>query len=295
MREAISTHVKPGQMLFFSGGNNGEPTAAIYEIVRQRIEHLSVISFIVYFSLEIMISEGLIDRVIAGYLQQDEKVKAYMPLAKARGRFPKVQETSHLGLSLALMAGQMNVPFLPTRALRGSDLVTYNEEITDTVCPFTGVKVAAVKAVQPDVGILMCQRADAQGNAQKWGSRGMDAEGIGASKTVIVVAEEIVDSDVIRREPNLTIVPGFRVAAVVHQPWGGYPNGLAGCYNTAQRYLMPEIRGREGFENWIRENVHGCSDWNEFLEKRRQKLGDEHFQSLRIQNPLYSTPIITGY
>lgn len=294
LREAISAHLKEGDTVFFSGMQHGEPSAAIHEIARQGIRHLTVISALTH-TVGILVSEGLVDRILTGFLQQDEKTVYPMARARRLGKAPIIEEYSHLGICLALLAGQMNVPFIPTRALIASDIVKYNPNLTTVKCPFTDDQLTAVKSVRPDVAILHTQRSDADGNAQKWGSLGVDVEGIGASKKVIVTTEEIVDSDVIRRQPNMTIVPGFRVVAVVEQPWGAYPLHLAGCYNGDIRGFLTEVRPPEGFEAYLREYVHGVSSWEEYLEKRKTAKGEDYFASMRIKEPLWSTPIATGY
>lgn len=293
MQEAISRFVKPGDTMFLSGAQHGESVAAVHEIARQGISNLTVISVLVS-TLGLLVAEGLVDRVITGFFLQNERTSYPLARAKKLGRLPHIQETSHFGICLSLLAGQMNIPFIPTRVLLGSDMVKYNEDITTMSCPFTGAELAAVKGIQPDVAIFHCQRSDAEGNAQKWGSLGVDAEGIGASKKVIVTTEEIVDSDVIRRNPNLTIVPGFRVVAVVRAPFGAYPVHLAGCYNQ-DRSLAMENRTPEAYENYLREYIHGTANWDEYLEKRKKAKGEDCFDKLRIKNPLFSDPIVTGY
>lgn len=52
-----------------------------------------------------------------------------------------------------------------------------------------------------------------------------------ASRHIILTAEEIVSPDVINRDPNRVITPGFRVSAVVHCPWGAHPSVVTGYYN----------------------------------------------------------------
>jgi glutaconate CoA-transferase subunit A len=293
MKEAISTFVKEGDTLFVAGAQHGEPTAAVHEIARQKIKHLTFIGVLTQ-AHGVMLYDGLVDRIITGYFHQ-----TIYPIAHARevlDHTPVIEESSHFAINVMLMAGQMNVPFLPARNLLGSDMMVYNSDNLKTVqCPFTGQTLAAIKAVQPDVAIIHCQRADAEGNAQKWGSLGVDAEGVGASRKVIVTAEEIVDPDVIRRHPNATIVPGFRASAVVHQPWGAYPMHLAGFYNNDFRTFMERTRDREAFDAYMRDLVHGVADWDEYLEKTKQAKGADYFENMRIKNPLYSDPIVTGY
>jgi glutaconate CoA-transferase subunit A len=47
-----------------------------------------------------------------------------------------------------------------------------------------------------------------------------------AAKRVIVTAEEIVDSEVLRRNPDRTILPGFIVDAVVEVTYGAHPTSF---------------------------------------------------------------------
>ncbi len=294
MKEAISKFVHSGDTLFLSGAQHGEPSAAIHEIVRQRIDHLTVVACLVT-TISFLIGEGLVDRMLTGWYMQNQKVSYPLSKAKAMDKLPVFVEYSHFGLSMALMAGQMGVPFMPTRCHLGSDIPKYNENIKTIACPFTGVNTGVVRAIVPDVGIIHVQRADAEGNAQKWGSLGMDVEGINASKTVIVTTEKIVDSDVIRRDPNRTIIPGFRVSAVVEQPWGAYPMHLGGCYDGDMFGFMMETGRKDGYETYVEKFIYGVSDWNEYLKLRRESKGNDYFEKLKIKNPVMSEPIITGY
>lgn len=289
MKEAVSKYVKSGDILFVSGAQHGTPNAALHEIVRQRIDHLAVVSVLAQSTL--LLGEGLVDKMITGYAAQDPTESYPLSKAKAMNRFPVFEEYTHFGISLALFAGYMGIPFIPTRNILGSDIPKYNDNIKAIDSPFTGGKVALIKAVVPDVGIIHVQRADAEGNAQKWGSVGVDQEGINASRKVIVTTEKIVDSDVIRRDPNRTIIPGFRVSAVVEQPFGAFPVRLAGCYNTGSGIMRVD---EEGYEEYVKNLVYGVDDWNEYMEKVKTVKGADYFDKLRLKNPIMSEPIITG-
>jgi glutaconate CoA-transferase subunit A len=291
MKEAVSRYVKSGNLLFLSGMQHGEPSAAIHEIVRQKIDHLTMINCLTT-TYSLLVGEGLLDKIITGWVQQDIRSYAFSK-AKAMNRLPVIEEYSHFGLSLALLAGQMGIPFIPARCQVGSDMPKYNPNITATRCPFTGQTVGAIKAIVPDIGIIHVQRADADGNAQKWGSMGMDMEGINASKKVIVTAERIVDSDVIRRDPNRTVIPGFRVSAVVEQPWGAHPMHLAGFYGDDQFGFYAEVGSPENYEFYMKHMVYGVKDWDEYLRVRHQIRGEAYFKRLEM-DPIASEPVFTG-
>jgi glutaconate CoA-transferase subunit A len=235
-----------------------------------------------------------VERVLTGYYHQEIKRSLYLSRAKSTGNYPVFQEYSHYGIAAALMAGQMGISYMPVRSMVGSDMLKYNPDIRVIDDPFTGGKIGAVKAIVPDVGILHTQRCDAEGNAQRWGTLGVDAEGINASRTVIITTEKLVDSDVIRRDPNRTIIPGYRVAAVVEQPWGAYPVHLAGCYSGDWPQLLAELGSEDGYDNFMNTLVYGVKNWDEFLERRRETLGEAYFRRLKIET-VPSEPIFTGY
>jgi glutaconate CoA-transferase subunit A len=294
MKEAISKYVHSGDTLFVSGCQHGEPAAAVHEIIRQKIRHLTLICALMSTS-SLLIGEGCLDKLITGYSPQDTSRGYSLNKAIKNNSKPVYEESSHFTIALALLAGYMGVPFMPTKCLLGSDMLKYNENIGSMKCPFTDETVGVVKAVVPDVGIIHVQRADEEGNAQKWGTLGVDFEGINASRKVIVTTEKIVDSDVIRRDPNRTIIPGFRVNAVVEQPWGSFPIHLAGCYNGDMFGNMMELGNEEGYENYMNKFVYGVKDWDEFLKLRREFKGDKYFEDLEIKEPIFSEPIVHGY
>lgn len=292
MSEAVSRYVKPGSMLFLGGAIHGTPNAAIAEIVRQRINHLSLI--FVLNNVIPLTGEGLVDTVLTAYSMTEEK-RSYA-LQRAREIFNVTvdfKEYSHFGLALALFAGYMGIPFMPTRSHLGSDMMTWNEHIKSIECPFTGGQIGVVEAVVPDVGIVHVQRCDAEGNAQRWGSMGVDFEGINASRNVIITTEKIVDNDVIRRDPNRTLIPGFRVSAVVEQPFGAYPTHLAGCYNAGSAGFGG-LNNEADWETYIQHTIDGVKDWNEYLGHLKSEFGSDVLAKLAIKNPLMSEPVITG-
>lgn len=297
LKEAVRAYVKPGDTVFFSGMQHGEPVAAIHEIIRQRIDHLTVVPALT-LTVGLLIAEGLVDKLLTAFVRDlfDKRRSYTVTKAKQNGRYPELEEYSHFGLTLALHAGELGISFLPTKSLLGSDLEKHNPNITTLQCPFTGEKNAVVKAIQPDVGILHVQRADRNGNAQKWGSLGMDRTGINASRKIIVTTEQIVDPSVIRSDPNRTIVPGVRVSAVVEEPWGAYPIHLAGCYDSDLKSYLRGIEGgsAESFESYMKEFVYGVESRAELMQKLRTLNGEGFLENLRPKNVVFSEPVRMG-
>jgi glutaconate CoA-transferase subunit A len=176
----------------------------------------------------------------------------------------------------------MGVPFLPTKAQLGSDLMTYApDQLRACECPFTGGRLAAVRAITPDVAILHAHYADRLGNTRKDGSLGMDRAGAHAARHVIVTVEKIVDSDFIRAQPERTLLPGLLVDAVVELPWGAYPLHLNGCYGSALAGFRQAVQTRENYEQYLRQWVYGLASGQSLPERIAAIQGADHVATLR--------------
>ncbi len=286
--------MQPGTTVFFGGMQHGEPAAAIHEIVRQRIARLTVVSALTH-TVALLLGEGLIGRLVCAYLiDLYAKESCAGTRAIRLGAFPRLEEMSHYSLSLALLAGQMGVPFLPTRSQLGSDYVRHNPNLIETRCPFTDAKLTAVRALNPDVGILHTQQCDASGAAHRWGTLGLDVMGINACRTIIITTEKIVPSEVIHRDPNRTVVPGFRVAAVVEVPHGAYPLHLAGCYHSDLPSFGRMCREESTFQHYIDRYIHGTVDHAAMMERLAADQGPEFWERLKIKAPQRSEPVTSG-
>ena len=76
-------------------------------------------------------------------------------------------------------------------------------------------------------------------NAHHWGSAGLIQESALAAEKVILLADEIVDAEVIASDPSRVLIPGYLVAAVCHLPGGAHPSPMTG------RWRRDKIRSEE--------------------------------------------------
>ena len=58
---------------------------------------------------------------------------------------------------------------------------------------------------------------------------------------------------------------------------------------------MKEVETEEAYEYFVREFIYGVSDRKEYMEKVKARKGSDYFENLRIKNPIWSEPIMTGY
>jgi len=132
-----------------------------------------------------------------------------------------------------------------------------------------------------DVGFIHVSRADKFGNCQIDGVSGFAAEMARASKKLIVSAEQIVDSEVFRAQPERTIIPWYNVDAVVHAPYGSWPGEMTGAYERDEehyRWFLKECETADGADAYLERWVRDVPDHQALLEK----IGADRLAALRV-------------
>ena len=227
MADAISRFVEDGFTIVIDGFTHLICFAAAHEIIRQRKRNLTLCRMTPDLIYDQMIAAGCASKLIFSWAGNPGAGSLFGLRRAIEGQIPsplEIEEYSHFGLAARLIAGAANLPFYPVQSYLGSDLPTVNPQIRSVTCPYTERSIATVPALNPDIAIVHAQRADADGNAQVWGITGIQKETAFAAKNVIVVVEELVDSTVIRSDPNRTLIPGMVVDAVVVEPFGCHPS-----------------------------------------------------------------------
>lgn len=111
---------------------------------------------------------------------------------------------------------------MPVAGMFGSDLPAASG--FKTICdPYTGQEVCVIPRIAPDWAVLHVHEADEQGNARVFGSPFWDRIMSRAADRLIITAERIIPTEEFVRQPELTLVPGFLVTAVVAAPGGAWP------------------------------------------------------------------------
>jgi len=137
-------------------------------------------------------------------------------------------------------------------------------------CPFTGETYAILPACTPDLAIVFATQADEFGNTQIEGTAFADEFIAKASHQIIVVAEQIVTTDEIRQRPQDTLIPSYRVNALIHEPWGAHPTASPGHYDydyEALQEYQQAARDATSFKAYIRKYVLEARNFKEYLDK----------------------------
>jgi glutaconate CoA-transferase subunit A len=293
---AISAHVPNGSSVAL--GLQLEqmiPFAAGHEIIRQQKRGLTLIGPISDILFDQLIGAGCVEKVIAAWVGNVMMGSAYNFRRAVEQENLQVFNLTNFTIALALQAGAMGVPFLPTRTALGSDVPKNNHFFYQIFSPFEGKEtLLAVRALVPDVAIVHVQRADANGNAHCWGNFGVMLEAVRAAKKVILIAEEIVAPEIIASDPNRTVIPGFLVAAVVESPLGAHPSPVQGYYkrdDASFKQYHEETKTKPEFDAWADHWIRGVRDREAYAEL----LGSKRIDDLGVKQHAYAAQTDYGY
>lgn len=284
MRQAIAEFVPDGASVAM--GLQMEqmiPFAAGHEIIRQQRRGLTLIGPISDILFDQLVGAGCVEQVIAAWVGNVMMGSAYNFRRAVERDGMKVFNMTNFTVALALQAGAMGVPFLPTKTALGSDTAKGNHFFYQIFSPFAPQEsLWAVRALNPDVTIVHVQRVDAEGNAHCWGNFGVMLEGVRAAKRVIVVAEEIVDPEIIASDPNRTVIPGFLVNAVVECSYGAHPSPVQGYYNRDDAFFREyhqQTKTKDESDAWLDRWVYRLPDRAVYLDQlgaNRIEIGRAH-------------------
>lgn len=284
LASAVAEHVEDGMTVALEGFGHLIPYAAGHEIIRQGRRDLTLCRMTPDLLYDQMIAAGCARRLVASFFASGSAGSLHEIRRRVEHHDPEpleVEEYSHYGMVCRYTAGASGLPFMPLRSYAGSDLPRLNPSIRRVADPYGGPDVHVVPALRPDVAFLHAQRADADGNVQMWGILGAQQEVAYASARVVVTVEEVVPREVVRADPNRTVVPAHAVDAVVHCPGGAYPSYAQGHYdrdNLFYRDWTAISRDRQRLVAWLDEWVHGVPDRAAYLEK----LGEERWASVGV-------------
>ncbi len=274
MREAVARFVHDGDTVVIEGFTHLICFAAGHEIIRQGRRDLTLARLTPDLIYDQLIAAGCARKLVFSWAGNPGvgSLHAFRRAVEGKGGPSlEIEEYSHFGMVARFAAGAARLPFWPLRNYMGTDLPRANDRIKSVACPYTGERLATVPALNPDVTIVHAQRADAEGNTQIWGLVGVQQEAAFASRRVIVVVEELVSEQVIRADPNRTLIPGMIVDAVVVEPWGAHPSYAQGYYDRDNDfYVAWEGISRDAgrLERYLEQYVRGVPDRAAYLQQQ---------------------------
>lgn len=279
-QEAVARFVADGDYLVYDCNYlQRGPAILTREIIRQGKRDLWLGGKFTYVDVGLLVGAGCVSRLDCGFFFWGGAIDR----ALKEGRI-EIYEYSNVVMTVRLQAGAMGVPFLPVRSFGGTDgFERSGAKLVED--PYTGQPITIVPALNPDVALIHVHQADQFGNARVFGTGIAHVESALASRKVVLTAEEIIDTEEVRRDPGRTSIPYYAVDAVVHAPFGAYPGTCAGYYGSDTAHVVEAFAAvsRDGVTQYIEKWIAPFASDQEMLQKL---VGDEKLSQLRANETI---------
>src|SRR6476646_8547200 len=196
LEEGVAELVSDGDTVALEGFTHLIPHAAGHELIRQGRRDLTLMRMTPDIVYDQLIGMGCARKLVFSWGGNPGVGSLHRFRDAVEHGWPvplEIEEHSHAGMAAAYAAGAANLPFGVLRGYAGTDLPQHTASAATVECPFTGERLAAVRALRPDVAIVHAQQADRAGNVQLWGISGVQKEAVLAARRSIVTVEEVVD------------------------------------------------------------------------------------------------------
>jgi glutaconate CoA-transferase subunit A len=273
LSEAVADLVHDGDVVALEGFTHLIPHAAGHELIRQGRKDLTLIRMTPDVVYDQLVGMGCASKLVFSWGGNPGVGSLHRIRDAVENHWPaplELEEHSHAGMAAKYAAGAASLPFGVLRGYAGTDLAA-RTELGWVTCPFTGERLAAVRAIRPDVGIVHAQQADEKGNVQLWGIPGVQKETVLASSRSVVTVEEVVPSLELR--PGGVVLPSWTITAVALAPRGAHPSYAHGFYERDNAFYAAwdEIsRDRDGFQAWMGRHVLETADIDEYHRSLEQ-------------------------
>ncbi|MGH9641968.1 MAG: CoA transferase subunit A [Terriglobales bacterium] len=247
-----------------------------HELIRQQKKNLTISQGVAGLETELLVGAGLVSTLIIGGGSLDRFGPVHCVNRVREDKTITTYDCTSLSICFRYLAGALGISFMPIKSLLASEILQRIEssaagtDLHRMTCPFTGEEYILLKALSPDVALVHVQVADKEGNCQITGPRWENEQQAKAARRIIVVAEAIVSTEYIQRDPDRTIIPGHRVEAVIHQPFGAHPTCVFGCYDYDAEHLRLFVQhSKQGgrIDDYLQTYVLGPKDFWGYLEK----------------------------
>jgi len=258
LHEATQTLVRDGDSVALEGFTHLIPFAAGHELLRQGRRELELIRMTPDLLYDQMIGVGAARKLVFSYGGNPGVGSLHRFRDAIENGWPRpveIEEHSHAGMANRFAAGASKLPCALMRGYLGTDLMT-RTRVAELTCPFTGERLVAVPALEPDVAIIHAQEADREGNVQLWGIPGVQKEAVLAAKRALVTVERIVDE--LEPRPGGIVIPTWVIDAVSEAPGGSRPSyslGIVDRDNDFYRFWDEASRDRDEFTKWMNDNI----------------------------------------
>ena len=255
-------------------GSRRKPMSLVRAIARSDLKDLTIVSY-GGPDIGLLCATGKIRKAIYGFVSLDSiPLEPHFRNAKQEGTI----ETSELdegAFYLGLLAAAHRMPFYPTRAGMGSDMLMMNPDIKTIESPYKssdgekGEELVAIPALNLDVSLIHMNRADSQGNGQFLGpDLYFDDLFAKAAKRTFMSCEKIIPTEDFLKEGSVHTlkIPRLFVNGVIEAPRGAH---FTEC--------PPDYDRDEVFQSEYAASAKDLQSWENFKQKYLEATSHQEY------------------
>lgn len=267
----IVARLEDGMTIGIGGwGSRRKPMSVVRAILRSPLRDLTVVSY-GGPDVGMLCAAGKVRSVVFAFVSLDViALEPYFRQARESGAVT-VRELDEGMMLLGLQAAAWRVPFLPTRAGLGSDVLRLDPQLRTVISPYPGPsgiaeELVAVPALDLDAAVVHVHRADRTGNGQLLDvDPYFDQLFLGAARDRYLTCEELVESKELLDAGDFRTLAVSRhlVDGVVHAPGGAHPTACEPARSRDLAFLeryVASAREDGGWEAFRSEWLAGSEE-----------------------------------
>lgn len=252
--EEVVAELRSGMTLGIGGwGSRRKPMSLVRALLRSDVTDLTVVAY-GGPDVGLLCAAGKVKKLVYGFVSLDSiPLEPHFQAARTAGALQAVEWDEGM-VQWGLYAAASRLPFLPTRAGLGSDVVRVNPDLRTVRSPYGDEELLAVPALPLDAAFVHLNRADARGNAAYLGPDlyfddlfCAAAERAYVSCERVVSTEELGQADLARRR-----IARWMVHGVVEAPNGAHFTSCVPDYDRDEAFQKEYVTAAKDPEAWER-------------------------------------------
>jgi acyl CoA:acetate/3-ketoacid CoA transferase alpha subunit len=234
-------------------GSRRKPMALVRAILRSDLTDLTVVSY-GGPDVGLLCAAGKVRRLVYGFVSLDSiPLEPHFQAARQAGTIEATEYDEGM-LQWALYAAALHLPFLPTRAGLGSDVLRVNPELRTVRSPYPDdSELLAVPALPLDAALIHLNRADAAGTAQVLGpDLYFDDLFAAAAARTYVSCEQLMPTGALLPDGGFSSlrINRWLTAGVVTAPNGAHFTSCAPDYDRDEAFQRAYVTAAKDPESW---------------------------------------------
>jgi len=274
--EDVVAELRDGMTIGIGGwASRRKPMSLVRAILRSPLKDLTVVSY-GGPDIGLLCAAGKVRKAVYGFVSLDTiPLEPHFRLARQSGSIEAMELDEGMML-LGLQAAAWRVPFLPTRAGLGTDLLTVMPDIKTIRSPYPGPdggegeELVAMPALELDAALIHMNRADQGGNGQFLGpDLYMDDLMAMAATNTYLSTEKIIPTEDLTAEGSFHTlrISRLMVTGVVEAPNGAH---FTEC--------PPDYGRDEAFQKEYAATASSPELWDAFKEKYLDVENEAEYQ-----------------